>query len=317
MRDRTPIFMLHRLEDSANGVGGHSIEYIKSVLAVLRASGAKFVSLRTLVQAWRDGTAIDPDWVAFTVDDGFADQAVMVEEAFAPFDCPVTIFLITGFLDSKLWPWDDQLMFMFQRATAKTASITAGTRTFSLRLDSPESRSDAASAIREHCKTLHGFDPYAWLECTAVELGVELGKLPPAHHRPMTWDKARALESAGLAEFGPHSVTHRIFSRLSPEQSRLELQTSWSRLKEELRNPLSIFAWPTGRPEDFTARDEMLARNIGLHASVGTRPDYAYRGRSRPPKTLFGMNRFYLPNDLTTVLRYGSWLERGRQLLPI
>jgi len=133
----------------------------------------------------------------------------------------------------------------------------------------------------------------------------------------MSWGTIRELEKDGLAEFAPHSVTHRIFSTLSEEECRTEILQSWTRLRQELTNPLPIFAWPTGRLKDFAARDEGNAHAIGLHASVTTDPGYAHRPSKVRMNQMYRLKRFAMPHDLTTVLRYGSWLERGRELLPI
>jgi hypothetical protein len=317
MRDRTPIFMMHRLDQPGCALDGHSLEFVRASLSALRESGAKFVSLRTLVDAWRNRSPIDPDWVVFTIDDGFADQAILVREAFAPMQCPVTIFLISGFLDGQLWPWDDQLAFIFSEAPGEKRDIEVGGQHFAVDLTTAPNRSADMNRVREYCKATTGLNPYEAAAAIATQLGVPLTKEPPAQFRPMTWDTVRELEREGIAEFGPHSVSHRIFSTLSAEESRHELQQSWTRLQEELANPLPILAWPTGRSRDFADKDVANAKAIGLHASVATDPGYAYRQPDGDSDQIYRLRRFAMPNDLTTVLRYGSWLERGRELLPV
>src|SRR6478736_5945138 len=67
MRNRTPVFMLHRRSDPAHHIDGHSVDFLRASLAALRQSGAKFISLRTLVDAWRSEAPVDPNWVVFTI----------------------------------------------------------------------------------------------------------------------------------------------------------------------------------------------------------------------------------------------------------
>src|SRR6476661_1483742 len=81
MKDRATIFMLHRLTDLKTGIEGHSIEQIKAAIVALRASGAAIWRLRDLVEHWRTHGSVPPNAVAFTIDDGFADQATLVREA--------------------------------------------------------------------------------------------------------------------------------------------------------------------------------------------------------------------------------------------
>lgn len=317
MHNRTPIFMLHRLDDPARGVHGHSIDFLRTSLTALRDSGAKFVSLRAIVDAWRSGAPIDPNWVAFTIDDGFIDQADLVREVFAPLECPVTIFLITGFLDKHLWPWDDQLAFILNNASCqKRVRLIIADGQFAFDLTSQSSRDETITHLRNHLKSVTGLDPYAAVDDIARQLDIDVPKQPPPQFQPMSWNTVRELEKLG-AEFGPHSITHRIFSKLTNGDSVSELQGSWSRLRQELRNPLPIFAWPTGRAQDFTARDVANAKAAGLWASVSTRPGYAHREPDSCAAEIFMLRRFGMPNRVSMVLRYGSWLERGRELLPI
>lgn len=313
MRDRATIFMLHRKTNPALGISGHTPEFLRQALQSLRRSGAEFVSLRTLVDCWKSGDPGQPNWVVFTIDDGFADQGEFVTEVFVPANCPVTVFLITGFLDGQLWPWDDQLASIFKNAAAQTAQLTLDSHRIDVDLTSSESRTAALRATRAYCKIIENTNLYDVVRDIGAQLRTTVSDSPPPGYAPLTWDAVRHLETLG-AEFGPHSVSHRIVSRLPEEEVRREIQTSWRRLQQEARNPVPIFAWPTGRAADFSDRDIMLADQCGLHASVATVADYAYFPPHAGVNYRHRINRFGLPTDIATVLRYGSWLERGRQL---
>jgi peptidoglycan/xylan/chitin deacetylase (PgdA/CDA1 family) len=316
MRNRATIFYLHRLNAPHAGIHGHSVEFLRAALQALRDSGARFVSLRTMIEAWNSGRSIGPDWVAFTMDDGFADQEILFREAFAPMDCPATIFLISGFLDHRLWPWDDQLSYVIRAAKDVQKKIELSGRQFALDLSTPRGRAKAVKTLREHCKATSLLDPYEVVARVAAAVEMQVPLAPPEEFRAMSWEAARGLERDGV-DFGPHSISHRIFSRLSDADAHAELATSWQRLQAELKNPLPVFAWPTGRRADFGARDMALARALGLQAAVSTIPDFAHVRPGSRADDLFALNRFALPDAVDSVLRYGSWLERGRQLLPV
>jgi peptidoglycan/xylan/chitin deacetylase (PgdA/CDA1 family) len=317
MRNRATIFMLHRIHNPDAGIHGHSISFIREAIAALRASGAKPVSLRTLINAWRSDSEIDPDWVIFTIDDGFADHATMAQEAFVSMECPATIFLISGFLDGHCWPWDDQLSFLIRHADERVTSLDIAGKQFPTTFAAPNGRWKTLEAIRDHCKSVRGLDPYEAARTLSKQLGIALPEQPPNEYKPMSWSRARELEATGLVEFGPHSVSHRVFSTLTTEQAHQEIDRSWSRLQAEMSTPLPILAWPTGRPGDFEYKDIQIAQRLGLLASVATKPGYAHKSASEGTNALFQLPRFSLPNHLSTVLRYGSWLERGRELLPV
>ena len=315
MSNRACIFALHRKEDEATGIQGVGVNYLREALEALRLSGAKFVPLKWMINEWVAGRSVDSNSIAFTIDDGFADQAELVKSVFVPMHCPVTVFLITGFLDRKLWPWDDQLSYAFRRCRATNLSVTLAAETFNLQLDTENARRASLLRVRDHFKSIPGDNLYEAVAEVANLLEVQLPTQPPPEYRPMTWQEARALEAIGV-DFGPHSVSHRIFSHLPPQDAHQEIAESWLRLRQELRDPLSILAWPTGRLADFAPRDMLLARELGLQAAVATNDGYAHI-IAKDPLTLYQISRFTLPNDIRGVLRYGSWLERGRQLLPV
>lgn len=316
MRNRATIFMLHRLNAPEHDIRGHSAEFVCNALHELSQSGAHFVSVRSIIERWNAGLEIGPDEIAFTFDDGFADQAQLLRQAFVPVGCPATVFLITDFLDGKLWPWDDQIGYIIRHTTRPTATLAFGGRQLSLDLRSVAARQKAVEQVRERCKKTSNSDLYAQLRDVAAQLDVELPQEPPAEYRPMAWNEVRSLAAQNI-DFGPHSMTHRILSRLSSQEAQREIAGSWARLKQELDNPLPVFAWPTGRRSDYERKDIEIARHIGLQASMATDDDYSYVPKRGDRDDLFKIKRFALPDSTQGVLRYGSWIERGRQLLPV
>lgn len=314
MRGRATIFMLHRITDAASGVSGHSLAFVQQALETLRSSGAQFVSVRQIIEAYANGSGPGDGWVAFTIDDGFADQGELARRAFAACNCPVTLFLITGLLDQQLWPWDDRLSFAFGQARADTFEITVAGRKMRLSLQTPQQRHHALDQVRNHCKSIPNGRLYELVDEIATQLDVSVPAAAPPQFRALSWDEARALEGHGV-EFAPHSVTHRIISQLTAEEARNEISVSWRRLQEELRRPLPVFAWPTGRASDYTQRDAMMLQELGLSAYATTDADYTYFGRRKTDASgPHVLRRFSLPHRIRDVLQYGSWIERGKQI---
>lgn len=314
MRGRATIFMLHRVTNPELGVHGHSLEFIRNAIHALRRSGARLVSVREIMEACVNGAELGDDCVAFTIDDGFKDQATMARSVFAAEGCPVTLFLISGFVDGKLWPWDDRLAYAVSGAQMPRLEITLEGTHLDLPLDTPQHRRRSLERLRNHCKRLVDSDVYAVVERVAMQLGVTLPDAPPPAYQPLTWDEARALEPQGV-EFAPHSVSHRIFSCLRAEQASQEITQSWRRLQEELAHPLPLFCWPTGRAGDYTERDVALVRDAGLQACASTDADYVQTARTGHVHGMCTLRRFPLPTTIRDVLQYGSWIERGKQIV--
>lgn len=117
------------------------------------------------------------------------------------------------------------------------------------------------------CKSVSDERREELLVSLANAVGVPPDLPVPMHHRPMTWDQARDLERRGV-RFGSHSVSHRLFSRLSDAAAEVELMESRRRVQQEFEHPLPILAWPIGRRADFGGRDLDLAARTGYAAAV-------------------------------------------------
>ena len=313
MRGRATVFMLHREQREDLGILGHSQAELRAAIATLRRSGAHFVSLREMIAHARQHGDFPADAVAFTIDDGFADQArlatVCVEQG-----VPVTVFLVTGFLDGLTWPWDDRVALAIRTCPGDEARVQLPDGEWVHSLATPGDRLRAIPSLQDRLKQVRQDDLETLLAAVFRDLGVEVPRQPPDVQKPLTWDDVRQLEQAGV-DFGPHSVTHRIFSRLEEATARREILASQQRLQEELTRPLDIMAWPTGRADDFTARDCGLARESGLAACFATCDDYASIADPTDTDALFKLRRFSLPTNPRHLLQYGSWIERAKQVV--
>ncbi len=313
-KGRASVFLLHRLytsEDSHDSITHH---IICSTIDRLRKAGARFVSLRTLFEYAEAGVCPPPGSVSFTIDDGFADQSIIAE---AILECGAypTIFLVSGFIDRITWPWDDQLAYSIDNCRLPRMHLPS--RFPDVDLSTPALRNIAKSRVQDYVKELAWSDALRALEDIFAALECRPPSSPPDEYQPMSWNQIRKLEEKGV-EFGPHSVTHRITSRLPAEDVAAEVRTSWSRLASELVRPLNVYAWPTGRDPDFSQRDIAIAKKHGMRGAMAVNNNYSeFNGPSADDSHLFALSRFALSADIADNLQYGTAIERAKQLLRI
>ncbi|HEY4342402.1 MAG TPA: polysaccharide deacetylase family protein [Steroidobacteraceae bacterium] len=307
---RASVFMLHRQYHPERALDGTTNECIAGTIQALRRAGARMVSLRYLFECASQGRDPEPGCVAFTIDDGYLDQGLLARE-FLRHDCSATIFLVSGFIDRQLWPWDEQLAFSV--LNSKTTSLQLPEVPGPISLDSLGQRHTAIDQLQQYCKTIPWSQVQPFLDRLWSHLESRPPDNPPEGHRPLSWDEIRELEAAGI-DFAPHSVTHRVASQLSSAQSREEITTSWNRLQSELRTPLPVYAWPTGRTVDFGPRETQLARELGLMGAVSTNDAYADFGRvQRTASDIFRIDRFAFAQNIDVNLQYGTAIERLKQ----
>ena len=309
MRQHATIFMLHRFRNPDSGCEGIQPDVVRRGLERLRAERFPLVGLETLFRRLEADEPLEGA-VAFTIDDGYLDHATVAAPLFAEFDCPVTTFLCTGFLDRQLWFWWDRIEYVFRNSRRTALSVTlAGSQIESAWTDEA-SRRRAQRDFTERCKRVPDAEKHAAIERLARAAGVAVPDIPPAEYAPMSWDQARACEKQGMT-FGPHTVTHPILSQTPDAQSEAELSGSWSRLREELSQPVPVFCYPNGGFLDFGLREEGSLARLGLAGAVVGEAGYASTASFRAnPDERWRVRRFAFPGSMPMMLQYASGLER-------
>ncbi len=307
------VFMMHRIEDPAQNIPGHSMQFVESMLQRLRRQNCRLVSLSELIADLNGGAAPKGHSVAFTFDDGTYDQAEIAAPLFRRYDCPATIFLITGFIDQALWPWDDQIAYALRYTTRTSMTIQTGLQTLSYDLHTDAQRVSALEDLRLRCKSMTQSEFLAVLDRLPDATALVIPERPPRAYAPMSWDDARSLERTGLFSFGPHSVSHQILTNMSDEHAWGEITDSWQRMRHELANPLPVFNFPSGL---FGTREVDLLRDAGFSAFVTSDAGYvrscqAFEYGSLPRR----FDRFVFPETLEDFLQYSTWIEWGKACL--
>lgn len=86
----------------------------------------------------------------------------------------------------------------------------------------------------------------------------------------MSSDQVRALHRAGM-QIGAHTVNHPILARLGRDEAMREIGDSKRRLESITGAPVTLFAYPNGRPgDDYDDASVALVREAGFEAAFST-----------------------------------------------
>jgi peptidoglycan/xylan/chitin deacetylase (PgdA/CDA1 family) len=302
LRARATVFMLHRFRNPELGTGGHDPDAVRALLGQLRRDGFRFATLRSVFEALQAGEPLDGA-IAFTIDDGYADQAHVAGPLFAEFDCPVSTFLCTGFLDGQFWMWWDRIEYALERTPRRQLDLPG----LALRWTDDAGRASEQLRAVEHVKRLPEAQKRPFVDALAAQAEVELPASPPARYAPMSWDDARKCEAQGMS-FGPHTLTHAILSTADAEQARREIDGSRQRLAQELRSPDPIFCYPNGQADDFGSRECGILASLGFAGAVTGLPGHAEAGSGND--WLYRIRRFSFPENRDDLLQCVSGFEQ-------
>lgn len=308
--------MLHRFPDPELGnKAAHDVGALRNILSYLRRNNFELLGLSAMFERAAKGDPLSGA-IAFTIDDGYRDHASIGAPLFAEFDCPVTTFVTSGFLDGTIWFWWDKIDYAFAKTkrTSLTVSLSEGAPPLTLQWAKESERDAARDVFTIACKAIPEEKKQAAIASLAGAAEVEIPVRAPGEFSPMSWSDARRCEAAGMT-FGPHTVTHPILARVSDAQSQFEIEESWRRLGSEVAHPVPVFCYPNGQPSDFGEREMRTLTDLGLQGAVVGSAGYATGAEIRAASQRFCVRRFAMSDERTDVIQYVTGLERAKERL--
>jgi peptidoglycan/xylan/chitin deacetylase (PgdA/CDA1 family) len=236
------------------------------------------VSMKEIGEALRDGSPLPLNAVAVTVDDGYRDFYLNAYPVLREFGIPATVFLVSEFLDGKLWLWWNQVTWAFENTRAACIDLQTSTLQHTAKWDDPATCRVACETTIRRLKSAANEDRLAAMQQLLDQLSVDLPEQPPEQWRPLSWDEVRVMSEDGM-EFGAHTKTHPILSSVSDvAQLTEEIVGSRTRIEQELGKPVEHFCYPNGKGEDIGTETVSIVRNAGFLTAVTAEP-----GRNREP----------------------------------
>jgi peptidoglycan/xylan/chitin deacetylase (PgdA/CDA1 family) len=309
-RNQSIIFMLHRFDLSpygAEGGRGHDIQFLERCLIDLKSSGYNLVSVDELLEAHAQGRTID-NAVAFTIDDGFYDHGIVAEKVFAKHSVPVTIYLVTDFVDGEFWMIESRIEYLLRAVCLTEFSVMIAGKRFSA-----NSLRGLERELIWYTKALTLQNAEKFIDALSAALSISVPIDPPDEFKPISWEEARRLEALGI-RFGAHTSQHASLSSESDEESKRQIEKSRSRMFEELKYPSNIFCYPTGRAKDFGAREQVYVKDSGFIGALSTIPGYFNQNTDwLADKKVFQLPRFSWPTNFTDLRQYSLYIENLKE----
>ena len=227
------------------------------------------VSLSEIGQSLQTGRPLPDSALAVTIDDGYRDILMDAFSIFQKFEIPVTVFLITDFIDRKLWPWWNQVEYAVRHAGVSSVHFSLpGSLPATYSLLAAQEKEHACTAICAQVKGVPNNTRVAFIRKLPELFQVDLPAVAPPEYAALHWDEIRTLAKAGM-EFGAHTVTHPILPNVEdPESVYSEIADSKKRIEQELGRNVPHFCYPNG---DFNDTVLQAVERCGFQTAVTTR----------------------------------------------
>jgi peptidoglycan/xylan/chitin deacetylase (PgdA/CDA1 family) len=211
--------------------------------------------------------------VAITFDDGYRNNFECALPVLKEFNLPATIFVATAYLNDGCM-WNDRVIEAIRNHGAESIDLEfLGLPHVQLKTTSE--RIDLIHKILFKLKHLE----YSEREKMVTRLVDSVdGKVPTG--LMMTESQVAALAKSDIV-VGAHTVNHPILACISDDEAEKEIRESKSVLERITGLPVTLFAYPNGRPgQDYSPTHIRMLESAGFDAAVTTVNACADRSRN-------------------------------------
>lgn len=210
------------------------------------------VHLAEAMENIKSGYKLRKPVVAITFDDGYSDNYLYAYPILKKYNIPATIYLTTGYIDSKRLLWWDELVYIIGHRQCKLTDV-----------DLPFSI--YPKAIRQSLLSFENL-PKNKRNKTIRKLVSELKKIPEAkklallndlkyklspsglewdNSMMLSWDNIREMSKNGII-FGAHGKSHAILTKVTTEQAKREIIESKADIENKIGKSVELFSYPDG-----------------------------------------------------------------------
>lgn len=211
-----------------------------------------------------------------TFDDGFADNYHNAFPVLKRLKIPATIFLSTDNIDRQETFWYEKLSYAVMTTRANSiATSTLGAYTVE---KDPASRRRLIINIITKLKLVPDDVRLASLDDLYTQFLGNREWQEDVRSGPLTWGQIKEMSVSNI-EFGSHSVSHPVLSRLPLAKLAFEVEHSKHRIESELQQQVQVIAYPVGGVEAFDENVRSAVKKAGYELGVSYIP-----GIERPDK---------------------------------
>lgn len=223
------------------------------------------ITFQTLMAHIESGKSLPSRPVIVTFDDGHEDNYRYAFPVLKTLGIPATIFLSTEYIGSTTTFWFDRLAYLL--FNAPTNRLTIQDLGLELLLGDISSRRRAVAILLQHLK--HVPNRQRLEAQRKIEQAISLEIHPTDLHKslPLNWAQIREMRDSGI-EFGSHSVSHPILTKLDDAELMAELTDSKSTIEQEIGCKICALAYPVGGNHAFDDRVIAAAKAAGYKLGI-------------------------------------------------
>ncbi len=263
-------------------------EFLDEAIATILQSGLIPVRLEELPERLSGSGSPDERYFAFTLDDGYRNNAEYAAPVFRKYGVPYTIFVTSGFSERTHAPWWETAERLIRENDRFTFDFGFGPE--ALTAETVDEKMGLFDRFTSFVKTLDEGVAVERINAAALLQGVD----PMQLVEQLVMDEAeiRALSVGDdLVSIGAHTVSHPNLKRVSDARLAQEIEWSARSVERYTGKRPTTFAFPYGWKQAVGDREMRAIETAGFRLGVTTQPGVLCTGARSP---LHGLKRVSL-----------------------
>ena len=222
--------------------------------------------------------------IAITFDDGYKSVFTKAFPFLKENNIPATVFLTTGAIDNNDLIWTDKLNLL--KNIDRSAKLTINNKTYTA---DQLKKTKTLEEIKSYFKSLPNADKDEEINTLLSQSSTNCNSIAQ-DDKMLSWEDIASMDKEEI-EFGTHTVTHPILTKIEKSEAEKEIVDSKKRIESMLKKPVTTFCYPNGQAQDFDENIINIVKNNGFRCAVTT-----IEGKVESSKNIYALRRITLAN---------------------
>ena len=203
---------------------------------------------------------------AFTLDDGYRNNADYAAPIFRKYAVPYTIFITPGFVERTRSLWWETAAALTQKVASFEFDFGVGPE--QVACASPSQKAEAFTRLEDFVQNFSEDEAVERIDHAARQHGVD--PIAIVDELVMDEDELRALAQDPLVHFGAHTMTHVNMRKVDASRLAYEIAESTRRVEAYADQRPRSFSYPYGWVKAVGEREAKAVQDAGFSAAVTT-----------------------------------------------
>ncbi|AYM83593.1 polysaccharide deacetylase family protein [Agrobacterium radiobacter] len=203
---------------------------------------------------------------AFTLDDGYRNNADHAAPIFRKYAVPYTIFITPGFVERTRSLWWETAAALTQKAASFEFDFGAGP--VQVACANPSQKAEAFTRLEDFVQNFSEDEAVERIDRAARQHGVD--PIAIVDELVMDTDELRTLSEDPLVHFGAHTMTHVNMRKVDAARLAYEIAESARRVEAYVGHRPRSFSYPYGWVRAVGEREAKAVHDAGFSAAVTT-----------------------------------------------